>query len=248
MLMDARVLMMGDAAFTIEFPNLKGVEGARRVRALQRIVQAEISVGALDGIIDLISATRSLSVCLEPAYPNFEDVRDHVLNLAQIPYEAVAAGRQTWTLPVCYQGEFAPDLNDVSEKSGLSLDEVIKLHSSQIYDVLLIGFLPGFPFMSEVPEALRFARRTNPRLRVPAGSVAIANEQSAIYPWESPGGWHLLGRCPVPLFDPLWDRPSLLSPGEQVSFDPISKHDFKLIQNDLASGRMLLTFFQDKGQ
>lgn len=248
MQMDSRVLMLGDAAFTIEFPNLTGVEGARRVRALKNKVQDEVKAGQLKGIVDLVSASRSLTICLKPACTDFEHIREHVSKLTQEPYEALTTSAQAWRLPVCYQGEFAPDLEDIAQRSGITRDEVIQLHRSQNYEILMIGFLPGFPFMSEVPETLRFPRRTNPRLRVPAGSVAIANEQTAIYPWESPGGWHLLGRCPVPLFNPAWDRPSLLSAGDKISFEAVSENDFKLLQDDLSLNRMSVTSFQDKGQ
>ncbi|MEH6496092.1 MAG: allophanate hydrolase subunit 1, partial [Pseudomonas marincola] len=145
---------------------------------------------------------------------------------------------------VCYEGEYAPDLEEVAQRSKLSTNEVIQLHSSMIYDILFIGFLPGFPFLAELPEILRFPRRTSPRLRVPAGSVAIANDQTAIYPWESPGGWHLLGRCPVPLFNSAWAEPSLLTPGGQVSFEAVSEKDFKTLETDLASGQLSPTSFR----
>jgi len=92
--------------------------------------------------------------------------------------------------------------------------------------------------MGQVPDVLQFPRRTNPRVRVPAGSVAIANDQTAIYPWESPGGWHLIARCPVPLFNPAWDCPSLLTPGAQVSFEAIGEADFMTLESDLAAGRL----------
>lgn len=236
--MDSRVLMLGDAAFTIEFPGLSGVAGAHCVRVLHRNVQEKIEQGQLTGIIDLISATRSLSICLDPEIADFSKVCDAVHALASKPYDEEVSSEHLWTLPACYHGEYAPDMNEISHQSDLATDEVIKLHSETIYDILLIGFLPGFPFMSEISERLRFPRRTNPRLRVPAGSVAIANEQTAIYPWESPGGWHLLARCPIPLFDANWECPSLLSPGARVRFDPVSEQDFKTIEADIAGGRL----------
>ncbi len=245
--MDFRVLMMGDCAFTVEFTNLMGTEGAKRVRALRGKIEAVVAKGDMDEIIDMISTSRSLTICLPPACQNYTLIRDRVSQLAQEPVSEDEASTRSWCLPVCYQGEYAPDIDEVAKRSGLSCEEVINLHCSSHYSILMIGFLPGFPFMSEVDERLRFPRRESPRTRVPAGSVAIANDQTAIYPWESPGGWHLLGRCPVPLFNSGWDVPSLLQPGETVSFDAINKKDFILLEQDLLSGKKKPSSFLREG-
>ncbi len=242
--MENRFLMLGDASFTVEFPTLTGIAGARKVRQLRNRIQSEIDGGHLDGIIDLVSATRSLTVCLDPSRMNFLEVRGAVEKLVQDPFVENTEAGEIWTLPVCYEGEYAPDLDEVAQRSKLSVNEVIQLHSSTVYDILFIGFLPGFPFLAELPEILRFPRRTSPRLRVPAGSVAIANDQTAIYPWESPGGWHLLGRCPVPLFNSTWAEPSLLTPGGQVSFEAVSEKDFKTLETDLTCGQLNPTSFR----
>jgi len=236
--MDIRVLALGDGAFTIEFPKIKGAEGARRVRALRDRIEQEKDKGQLEGLVDVISASRSLSVCIDPLRADITKVRDYVSALAIEPVDEVSEATEHWTLPVCYQGEYAPDLADIAERSGLSEQEVINLHKGQSYNVLMIGFLPGFPFMAEVSKILQFPRRTSPRVKVPAGSVAIANDQTAIYPWESPGGWHLLARCPVPLFNASWDSPSLLSAGVSIEFDEIGEKDFKTIEADLKAGRL----------
>jgi len=244
--LENRFLMLGDASFTVEFAGLKGIAGARQVRQLRDRIQNKVDNGQLDGIVDLISASRSLTVCLDPEQMNFSEVRDVVEQLAKVPFTENSEGFERWILPVCYEGENAPDLEDVAKQTNLTTEEVVTLHGSMVYDILFIGFLPGFPFLAEVPEILRLPRRPSPRLRVPAGSVAIANDQTAIYPWESPGGWHLLGRCPVPLFNPTWSSPSLLTPGGQVSFEAVSENDFKTIQADIASGRVAPTHFRSE--
>ncbi|MEH6630647.1 MAG: 5-oxoprolinase subunit PxpB [Halopseudomonas aestusnigri] len=247
--MDIRVLTLGDSAFTIEFPSLKGALGARRVRALRARVQLEVDQGNLVGVLDVISASRSLTVCLDPQSSDYELVRDRIANLAREPGNDVKDEGQLWSLPACYQGDYAPDLEDVAQRSGLSPEEVIELHSSFTYDVFLIGFLPGFAFLGEIDKKLRFPRRTSPRVRVPAGSVGIANEQTAVYPWESPGGWHLLARCPVPFFNTAWEQPSLLSPGVRVRFDPISVGEYEKLQSDLNSGSLSpQSFLVDQGR
>lgn len=241
--MDSRVLMLGDAAFTIEFPTLKGSSGAKRVRALQLRIQEHIEQGHLSGVIDIICATRSLSICIDPLAANLQDVQDTICELVKQPLLEMKSTEQVWVLPACYHGDFAPDLDELAHKSGLSPTEVINLHNSQIYDVLFIGFLPGFPFMTGVSKKLHFPRRTSPRLHVPAGSVAIANDQTAIYPWQSPGGWHLLARCPVPLFNIGSPHPSLLSPGDKVRFESISHHDYEIIHNDIGAQRLCANSF-----
>ena len=247
--MDIRVLTLGDSAFTIEFPTLKGALGARRVRTLRDRVQHEIDAGVLLGILDVISASRSFTVCLDPQKADYNFVRDHVADLAQEPMDEVENAGQLWRLPACYEGDYAPDLEDVAKRSGLNPKEVIDLHSSVTYDVFLIGFLPGFSFMGEIDEKLRFPRRTSPRVRVPAGSVGIANEQTAVYPWESPGGWHLLARCPVPFFNSTWEQPSLLSPGVRVRFDPITISEYDKLLAELESGNLSpQSFLSNEGE
>src|SRR5690606_19723136 len=139
-------------------------------------------------------------------------------------------------LPVCYEGEAAPDLAAVAATLGIRVDELIAAHSGTEYRVYMLGFLPGFPFMGDLPAHLRLPRRAQPRVRVPAGSVAIATGLTAIYPWESPGGWHLLGRCPVPLFDARRAAPALLAAGDRVRFTPVSSAECRAIEAGLARG------------
>ncbi|WP_417347471.1 5-oxoprolinase subunit PxpB [Ferrimonas sp.] len=124
------------------------------------------------------------------------------------------------TLPVHYDGD---DLQQVADSCGLSCDQVVALHSSARYTVAWLGFLPGFAYLEGLPQALHLPRRDTPRVRVPAGSLAIAGGQSALYPSESPGGWHLIGRCDLTLFDPYSSSPSLLQPGDLVRFHPVGE-------------------------
>jgi KipI family sensor histidine kinase inhibitor len=123
---------------------------------------------------------------------------------------------------VCFGGDFGVDLDDVAAATRQPPDEVVRLHAGAEFTVYMLGFMPGFPFMGGLPEVLSLARRSEPRVRVPAGSVAITGGLTAIYPWQSPGGWHLLGRCPVPLFDAAAATPVLLAPGDQVRFEPVT--------------------------
>ncbi len=241
--MKSRFLMLGDSAFTVEFPTLSGVEGARHVRALRSRIEDKITTGEITGVLDLVSASRSLTMVLDVFSADFDHVLETVKSLTDGTSDTEETAGRLWTLPVCYEGDYAPDLSEVAENAGMTTDDVIKIHSGTIYDVLLIGFQPGFPFLAEVDPKLRFPRRTSPRIKVPAGSVAIANNQTAIYPWESPGGWHLLGRCPVPLFDANRSTPALIGPGDRVKFTPVSTADYEKLLQDFDAGKLDATTY-----
>jgi KipI family sensor histidine kinase inhibitor len=141
-----------------------------------------------------------------------------------------------WRVPVCYEGEHAPDLAYVAKETGLAAKEVVALHAGRPYHVYMIGFLPGLPYMGDLPERLVLPRRVDPRVRLPPGSVAIAMTMTIVYPLESPGGWHLIGATPVRLFDWRWPAPALLAPGDAVEFEPIGKGAFAKLARAVGHG------------
>ena len=232
--MSFRILDAGDAALTIEFGSIIDPALLAEVNALDAAVLRRKQAGELPGVIETMPTFRSLTVFFDPLVTD----RDAVLAALQPLIAAAEHGSTTdgrhWRLPVCYEGEAAPDLAEVAGAIGIGEDEVVALHSGAEYLVYMIGFLPGFPFMGDLPAPLRLPRRAQPRVRVPAGSVAIATGLTAIYPWESPGGWHLLGRCPVPLFDARRTSPSLLAAGDRVRFVPVSAQECRAIEAGLA--------------
>ncbi|MDB5197332.1 MAG: hypothetical protein JWP88_1703, partial [Flaviaesturariibacter sp.] len=129
-------------------------------------------------------------------------------------------------IPVCYDQAFAPDLKTVAAQAGLSVEEVIHIHTHTSFRVYMIGFLPGFAYMGEVPDAIAVARRSEPRTKVSAGSVGIAGKQTGIYPFDSPGGWQLIGKTPASLFRKKEASPTLFQPGDEVLFYPITINEF----------------------
>jgi inhibitor of KinA len=145
--------------------------------------------------------------------------------LAASTHEALPEPR-TVEIPVCYGGEYGPDLDDVAAIAGRSPSEVAAIHSGADYLVCFLGFSPGFPYLSGMPESIAASRLATPRSRVPAGSVAIGGRQTGVYPLASPGGWRIIGRTPLRLFQPFADPPVLLRMGDHVKFVPISKGDF----------------------
>jgi len=233
-----RILDLGDTAFTVEFGDRIDPGLQARVKALDAALTAAAAAGRLPGLIEWVPTFRSLTVMFDPVVTDRADIEAVVRDCLHHPQNHKSDLSRQWRLPVVYGGEDGPDLVSVAQAAGMTPHEVIAHHTVQDYVVYMLGFLPGFPFMGDVDDALRLPRRTEPRVRVPAGSVAIANAMTAIYPWESPGGWHLLGRCPAPLFDPARPAPSLLRAGDRVRFEPVSARTMAAIEADLASGRL----------
>ena len=234
---NARLLPLADTALTLEFDAPVTPELSLHVLALARRLLAERDAGALAGVVDVIPAFRALTVCVEPARVDRAALQRRLQRLAgEAPGEA-AVGRH-WRLPVCYQAEFAPDLGELADRVGLAPEAVVAEHSAARYRVLVIGFAPGFPYMGPLPPKLRLPRRATPHLRVPAGTVAVANEYTAIYPWQSPGGWHLIGRSPLPLFDPSAASPALLQAGDAVRFEPVDGERFARLRSQVDAGRL----------
>ena len=143
-----------------------------------------------------------------------------------------------WELPCCYAGDFAPDMDSLAQKLAVDPAGIVAQHSSTALVVYALGFLPGLPFMGDLPRSLALPHRTEPRTQVPAGSVAIANGLCVIHPWVSPGGWHILGNCPVPLFDVEREAPALLAAGDTVRFHPIDAHEHRDLISQVRLGRL----------
>src|SRR5262249_27284071 len=139
-------------------------------------------------------------------------------------------------LPVVYGEDAGPDLSDVAARLGMLPEEVIDLHTAQTYHVYMLGFAPGFAYLGDLPQALRLPRRGTPRARVPIGSVAIASDMTAIYPLESPGGWHLIGITPLVLWDMARRDEPLLMPGDHVRFKPINAEEAEALRHNAAEG------------
>lgn len=147
--------------------------------------------------------------------------------LADLPDAASeSTDRETIEIPVFYHPSVGPDLSTIATRAGLSIEQVIEQHSRATYNVFAIGFAPGFAYLGQVPETLSTPRQATPRPKVPAGTLGIADTQTAIYPLQSPGGWNLIGRTPLTLFDPHRDQPSLLEAGQRVRFRPIGREEY----------------------
>lgn len=196
------------------------------------------------GIADIIMAYSSVSVYYDPVLvragkvhcPN--GVYSHLKGLLEQACEAMITGFKAgivieghhFRIPVCYEGEYAPDLEWVARKKGLTGAEVIALHHSESYRIYMIGFLPGFPYMGKIDHRLEIPRKDRP-VPIMAGGVGIAGIQTGIYPLNSPGGWQIIGRTPLPLFDRNADPPIRLQSGDSVQFYPISREEFLALRS-----------------
>lgn len=236
--MTVRLLDAGDGAVTIEFGDQITSQLVGRVAALDKLLQAARERGELAGVVETMPTFRSLTVLYDPLQSSRAALDPVLTALASQSEAAPAANGRRWRLPVCYGGEFGADLADVASATGLSPDAVVQLHADTELSVYMIGFMPGFPFMGDLPSALDMPRRREPRLRVPAGSVAITGSLTAIYPWQSPGGWQLIGRCPVPLFDAAAATPSLLAPGDTVRFEAITAQRLAELEAAITAGEL----------
>jgi inhibitor of KinA len=197
----------------------------------QRIADL-IRTASLDGVSDVIAAIATVTVHFEADDAAQASARREAISFALLEAlqddasPASDAERPVVEIPVCYEASHAPDLAEVAAATGLAPDEVVRLHTASDHRVLMIGFTPGFPYIGGLDPRLSVPRRSTPRARLPAGSVAIANGQTAIYPSATPGGWNLIGRTPLRLFDPVREPPSLLRAGDRVVFIPISAAEY----------------------
>jgi len=214
-----------------------------QVAALDQTVALLHADGQLPGLIETVPTFRSLAIIIDPLRTSPSAVRRRIEDVRSSDKADTPVIRH-WSLPVSYGGKHGPDIDSLSRNIGLEPAEIIALHHQNTYSVYMLGFLPGYPFMGDIDQVLRQPRRQCPRTRVPKGSVAIANQLTAVYPWESPGGWHLLGYCPIPLFDNTAAVPALLAPGDRINFRPVTAPEALDLAADLATGKLQTSSFQ----
>lgn len=232
-----RLLPLGDCAWTVEFGD--GIDPALhgRVMGLDAALAEARAAGRLSGVAEWVPSFRSLTVHADPEADG-DELGRRLLDLAATAGERRVIGRR-WRLPVRFGGEAGPDLDHVAAVTGHPPEAIIGLISACVFRVYMIGFLPGFPYMGGLPEALACPRRATPRTVVPARSLAVAGTMCAVYPWESPGGWHLLGRTPARLFDPAAEvRPSLLAAGDEVMWQAIDDATLARLEDEAAHGQL----------
>jgi KipI family sensor histidine kinase inhibitor len=234
---DYRLLAAGDAALSVEFGD--GVD--RAVSALVLALARRFAEAKIPGVVECVPTFRSLMIYYDPLVLPHAALAARIAKLTQNLRAGETAGR-SWRLPVCYDASVAPDLADVAACTNLTPAQVIELHSAAAYHVYMLGFLPGQPYLGDVAGALALPRRQSPRMKIPAGSVAIAMRMTCIFPAETPCGWHLIGRCPVPLWDLKGGAAApLLRPGDTVGFAPVSLREYDDLRARAAAGSLVVT-------
>jgi len=220
-------------AVTLEFDSVINSSALDRITRFD----ARIHQHPFDGFKSSVPAYTTLTVFFDPlevmrsatldGLDGYQRVSAYLKKLAALPMDTTEVpSERVVTIPVCYGGEFGPDLEEVADMNGLTPTEVIRLHSGATYRVHLVGFTPGFPYLSGLPNQLVTPRRKTPRRHVPRGSVGIAGSQTGIYPQDTPGGWQIIGRTWLPLFDENRPAPALLKAGDRIIFQPIPHEQF----------------------
>ena len=214
-------LPAGDQALVVELGDAISPEINRRVHDLLHAVEGQ----SVDGIVDLVPSYRSLLVEFDPMRVAASEVQSLITQLIGDLGERESWSPRVVMIPVLYGGDYGPDVDFVAEHNGLTHEEVVTMHSGADYLVYMMGFSPGFPYLGGLREELVTPRLPTPRVVVPAGSVGIAEAQTGVYPVASPGGWRLIGRTPVRLFDAARQPPAVLNAGDYIRFVPITDEE-----------------------
>ena len=231
---EPRIFPMGDRALVVEFGS--GIDLVVNARA--RAFAEQLLARPLPCVTDVVPGYACVTVHFDPirarggqqsAQP-MEAMREVLVQALGRVRETSRRKPRTIEIPVCYGGEHGPDFGDLCQRSGLTADEVVRLHSEKVYMVYLLGFVPGFGYLGGLDRRLHMPRRPVPRKRIPAGSVAIGGEQTGVYPLETPGGWNLIGRTPHRMFRVEQEAPTVMEAGDQVRFVPISGTEFDRIK------------------
>lgn len=228
----AKILTAGDSALLIEFEQKIAPEINAQITAFVHLLKGQ----HIEGVTDLIPAFASLLINYDPRVIGYKDLKARIEELLKIEVSEEASEARVFEIPVCYGGEYGPDIANIAENAGLSEQEVIDIHCSKDYLIYMLGFLPGFVYLGGLDERIHTPRLANPRISIPAGSVGIAASQTGIYPLNSPGGWQLLGMTPVKTYDPERETPILVEAGDYIRFVPVTEEEFLKIKKQVDDG------------
>lgn len=230
--MTKAITPIGDSGIRISFGDEVSPKMHQTIIAFKKRLESK----QFPWIIDIIPGFTTLSIVYRPVEITYKEACKKLEEILQDELEFIANEALIYHIPVCYESPYQLDLEEVARINRLSVNDVIDIHTKQTYYIYFLGFLPGFAYLGGLDHRIATPRLAEPRRNVPAGSVGIAGEQTGIYPLNSPGGWRIIGRTPVYLYDPTRVPPALLLPGNYVRFHSISRADFQEIQRQVKEG------------
>lgn len=229
---EVRYLVAGDSAVCVEFGNEISPEINKKIRAFKIAVEKS----DIPGIVETVPTYRSLLVHYHPEVIGFKALTEEfdklMGSLSSIPIPPPTVIE----IPVLYGGEMGPDIENVAEHNHKTVEEVIKIHTSEEYLIYMIGFIAGFPYLGGMSKEIATPRLKSPRVKIEGGSVGIAGKQTGIYPVASPGGWQLIGRTPLKLYDAEREKPVLLEAGQYIKFAAVTEEEYKKIEKEVEDG------------
>ena len=229
---DVRFLLTGDTSLTVEFGN----EISQTINTRIRAFNIALEKSGIPGIVETVPTYRSLMVHYDPSVILYDALVERMQALlGQLDHITIPPS-DVLEIPVLYGGEEGPDLDFVAQHAGKTVQEVIDIHTSTEYLIYMLGFTPGFTYLGGMSEAIATPRLKTPRVKIPAGSVGIAGAQTGVYPIDSPGGWQLIGRTPVRMYDPDRETPILPQAGQYIHFYPIDRMEYDRIAAQEAAG------------
>ncbi|WP_085991153.1 5-oxoprolinase subunit PxpB [Oceanobacillus senegalensis] len=218
---------IGDKGLRIQLGETISKETNEKIRSLSLLLEKE----NISGIVEWIPTYTSLSIYYDPYYISYEKLKERIGTLAGKFSQIELPPAEVMHFPVFYGEEMGPDLSNVAKHNGLTEEEVIEIHTGSDYLIFMMGFTPGFPYLGGMSEKIATPRLAEPRLKIPVGSVGIAGSQTGVYSMETPGGWQLIGRTPLELYDPTREKPILLQAGNYIRFVQVSKTEYIEIDN-----------------
>ncbi|WP_250674347.1 5-oxoprolinase subunit PxpB [Paraclostridium ghonii] len=232
--METKYLLAGDKSIVVELGDTIDEEINRKVINLMKNIEES---NLMESIDEMIPTYRSLMINYNPLKVTFNNLINSIKEIESNLKISDKGEIKVVKIPVLYGDDFGPDIETVAKQNDLTIEEVIKLHSEVEYLVYMLGFTPGFTYLGGMNKKLETPRLSNPRVKIPAGSVGIAGKQTGVYPIDSPGGWQLIGRTPIDLYEPKREKPILLSAGDYVKFIPITKEKFEKILSEGGSNQ-----------
>lgn len=229
---EVKIVPHGDASMLVEWGAVIDPKINQKITGLVSLFKDQ----KIEGVIDFIPAFSSLLINYDPRIIAYRRLKKITEDLLTIEISNNQLKKRIFEIPVCYGGEYGPDIVFIAKNAQLTKEELIQIHSGTDYLIYMLGFLPGFSYLGGLDERIHTPRLNNPRKAIPAGSVGIGGSQTGIYPLESPGGWQLLGRTPIKTYDPEREEPILFEAGDYIRFVPVDQATYQEIEAAVAAG------------